>query len=124
MPFIGVANGMLRQFFLLKYFNDFRAHQISTLSLIALLVVYIAVVFKKLSIKSSKDAWLTGTCWAILTVLFELAMGCFVSNLTLTEMLAAYDLTSGNLWLLVPLVLLGMPFAFYRLLSQVINLRQ
>jgi len=118
MPFIGVANGILRQFFLLKYFNDFNAHQVSTLSLIVFLVVYIAIVFKKLSITSSKSAWLTGACWAILTVLFELAMGRFLSHSTFTEMLAAYNLMSGNLWSLVPLALLGLPFIFYRLLQR------
>jgi hypothetical protein len=111
MPFIGVANGIFRQFFILDYFNDFRA-----LSLIVLLMVYIAIIHKKLSIKSSKDAWLTGTCWATLTILFELMMGHFVSHLTAAEMLSAYDLISGNLWPLVPLTLLGMPFTFYRLL--------
>ncbi len=128
MPFIGIANGALRQFFLLDYFNNFRAHQLSTLSLIVFLSVYIAIVFKKLSITSSQGAWLTGLCWAMLTVLFELAMGRFFSHLTFTEMLAAYDLMSGNLWALVPLALFGIPIAFYRLLqrwsSQVINLRQ
>ena len=117
MPFIGVANGMFRQFFLLYYLSDFRAHQVSTLLLIVLLLVYIAIIHKKLSIKSSKDAWLTGTCWATLTILFELMMGRFVSHLTTGEMLAAYNLMSGNLWLLVPLTLLGMPFTFYRLLQ-------
>lgn len=117
MPFIGVANGMLRQFFLLQYFSNFRAHQLSTLSLILLLIIYVALVYKKLSIKSIKDAWLTGTCWAILTVFFEMAMGHFVSHLTFTEMLAAYNLLSGNLWSLVPLALLVIPFVFYRLLK-------
>ena len=117
MPFMGVANGIIRQFFLLKYFNDFNARQVSTLSLIVFLAVYIAVVFKKLSITSSESAWLTGVCWAILTVLFELAIGRFLSHLTFTEMLAAYNLMSGNLWSLVPLALLALPFIFYRLLQ-------
>jgi hypothetical protein len=116
MPFIGIANGVLRQFFLLQYFSNFRAHQVSTLTLILVLIVYIAIIYKKLSIKSANDAWLTGTCWALLTVLFEMAMGHFVSHLSLAEMLAAYNLGSGNLWSLVPLILFIIPFAFYRLL--------
>lgn len=116
MPLVGVANGILRQFFLLEHFSDFSAHQISTLSLIALLTVYIAIVFKRLSIKSCEDAWLTGTCWALFTILFELAMGRFLSHLSFTEMLAAYDLMSGNLWSLVPLALFITPVVFYKLL--------
>jgi hypothetical protein len=115
MPFIGIANGTLRQFFLLKYFSDFTAHQISTLSLILLLVVYIAVVYKKLAIKSSKEAWLTGTCWLLLTISFEFAMGALISGLSLTEMLTAYNLMSGNLWSLVPLALLVLPILFCKL---------
>lgn len=114
MPFIGIANGTLRQFLLLKYVSDFRAHQVSTVSLIFLLSVYIVIIYKKLSITSINDAWLTGTCWAVLTVLFEMGMGRFLSHLTFTEMLAAYDLTSGNLWALVPVALLLIPPALYR----------
>lgn len=118
MPLLGVANGMLRQFFLLQYFSNFRAHQVSTASLILLLTLYIAIIYKKLSIKSAHHAWLTGACWTILTVLFEMAMGRFLSHLTFTEMMAAYNLVSGNLWSLVPLALLGLPFIFYRLLQR------
>jgi len=41
-----------------------------------------------------------GVIWLILTVLFEFGMG-FAIGETYYEMLRAYDITSGNLWLIV-----------------------
>ena len=49
---------------------------------------------------TSKDGWLIGVGWALLTIAFEFAAG-LAGGSTVSELLAAYNPLSGNLWLLV-----------------------
>ena len=49
---------------------------------------------------TSKDSWLIGIGWALLTIVFEFAAG-LAGGSTVSELLAAYNPLSGNLWLLV-----------------------
>ena len=49
---------------------------------------------------TSKDGWLIGISWALLTIAFEFAAGLAGGSIV-SELLAAYNLLSGNLWLLV-----------------------
>ena len=49
---------------------------------------------------TSKDCRLIGMCWAVLTIAFEFIAGLADGN-TMTELLAAYNPLTGNLWLLV-----------------------
>ena len=52
------------------------------------------------SLYTSKDGWLIGIGWALLTIAFEFATGLAGGN-TVAELLAAYNPLTGNLWLLV-----------------------
>ena len=47
-----------------------------------------------------KERWLTGIVWILLTVIFEFATGLSGGN-SISELLAAYNPLTGNLWLLV-----------------------
>ena len=49
---------------------------------------------------TSKEGWLIGISWALLTIAFEFAVG-LAGGSTVSELLAAYNPLSGNLWLLV-----------------------
>ena len=49
---------------------------------------------------TSKDGWLIGTGWVLLTIAFEFAAG-LAGGSNVSELLAAYNPLSGNLWLLV-----------------------
>ena len=49
---------------------------------------------------TSKDGWLIGIGWALLTIVFEFAAGQ-AGGSTVSELLAAYNPLTGNLWLLV-----------------------
>jgi hypothetical protein len=113
MPFIGVINGIFRQVVILKYVNDFQAHQLSTFTLIALLAIYIYAVQKKLPIVDNKDAWITGSMWLLLTVAFEFGLGFFVSRLTFQQMLADYNIFEGRLWPVVLLSILILPVVYH-----------
>lgn len=56
---------------------------------------------------NQKTYIVVGTFWVVLSVVFECAMGIFMLEASWTELLAAYNPASGNLWLLV-LVCIGI----------------
>lgn len=59
--------------------------------------------------------WWIGLAWLTLTILFECLFGRLVAGKSWTELLGAYDITGGNLWLLVLLVITVAPYAVARL---------
>ena len=48
---------------------------------------------------TAKTYWIIGLWWMILTVFFETGFGLLMGN-TFAELVKAYDITTGNLWLL------------------------
>jgi len=99
---IGVANAVLRD----AAFSDLgelRAHQLSTVTLLVFLAAYMWAVECWRQLPSTRTAAQVGLLWAGLTVLFEFALGLYVTKQPLSELLAAYNVTAGRLWALVPL---------------------
>ena len=60
-----------------------------------------------------------GLAWLGMTVLFEFIFGRLMVRKSWGELLQAYDITSGNLWLLVLLVIAISPILAAKLRSQV-----
>jgi hypothetical protein len=115
MILIAVANGALREAWLVPRLGDHAARQVSTLLLIALFAVYIGYVTRRWPIASSGEALAVGGLWLVLTLLVEFALGRFVSGLSWQEMIAEYDLSAGRLWALVPVWVAVAPYVFFRL---------
>jgi hypothetical protein len=115
MILIAVANGALRAAWLVPSLGEHAARQVSTLLLIALFALYIGYVARRWPIASSGEALAVGGLWLVLTLLFELGLGRFVSGLSWQEMIAEYDLAAGRLWTLVPLWVAIAPYVFFRL---------
>lgn len=113
MIFIAVLNGTLRDLWYAQYIGDQVAHQVSTIFLIILFTFYFLVVFKKYPIASKSEAIKVGVLWMLLTLIFEFSFG-FYRDLSLSELLADYNLSDGRLWILVPLWLLIAPSIFYK----------
>ena len=63
---------------------------------------------------STKDSLRVGICWVSLTVAFEFVSG-LAGGSTITELLAAYNPLTGNLWLLVLAVTLLSPAAVWKI---------
>ena len=117
MVLIAVANGVLREALLTPRFGELHGRQASTVLLLTLFAVYMALVFRLWPLASARQAIAVGIAWLALTLAFEFALGRFVSGMSWREMLAEYDLTAGRLWVLVPLWVALAPYAFYRLSS-------
>lgn len=96
MILIAVANGALREAWLVPRLGEHAARQVSTLLLIALFVLYIGYVARRWPIASSNEA-------------------LAVSGLSWQQMIAEYDFAAGRLWALVPLWIAVAPYVFFRL---------
>ena len=115
MVLIAVANGALREAWLVPRLGEHAARQVSTLILIALFAIYIGSVLHRWPIASSAQAIAVGALWLFLTLAFEFALGRFVSGLSSEEIIEEYNLAAGRLWVLVPIWVAASPYAFYRL---------
>lgn len=51
-----------------------------------------------------------GLAWLVMTVLFEFLFGRLVAHKSYQELLQGYDISSGNLWLLVLVVIAVSPY--------------
>lgn len=109
MIFIAVFNGSMRDFTYGQAVSYELAYQISTITLVVLFALYVWFLGRIWPLSSLKQAALIGAVWLVLTVLFEFALGRFVTGLTWAEMLQAYNLLSGNLWALVPIAVALLP---------------
>jgi hypothetical protein len=114
LPMIAIAfaNATVRELIFIKYLNELRAHQLSTLTLIILCTIYVAFIFPLLNVQSSKKAFSSGTVWVVLTVLFEFTLGLLV-NRTWENLWLDYNLILGRTWLLFLLCLFMLPYIFY-----------
>ena len=98
---VAILNGGLREYVLTKAIGEKWALPISgiTLSVCIFLTTWLLLPLVTKAI-TSKDCWLVGICWGVLTIAFEFIAG-FADGNTMTELLAAYNPLTGNLWLLV-----------------------
>ena len=99
---VAILNGGLREYVLVKTIGEKWALPVSgiTLSACIFLITWLLLP-RTIKAFTSKDGWLIGVGWALLTIAFEFAAGLAEGSTTVSELLAAYNPLSGNLWLLV-----------------------
>jgi hypothetical protein len=112
MIVLAFANATLRELVFVKHFSELLAHQISTITLIILCSIYVSFVFPLLNIQNSKQAFLIGFFWVLLTVAFEFSLGR-LTNKSWQFLFQDYNLFAGRTWLLFLIVLLLLPYLFY-----------
>ena len=113
MIVLAFVNAGLREMVFIKYFNDLQAHQLSTITLIILCLIYVGIVFRFLNIQNSRQALLIGFVWMVLTILFEFVLGRMMNN-SWEELLQNYDLLAGKIWPVFLICLFLIPYIFYR----------
>jgi hypothetical protein len=114
MIVIAIANGTLRQFVLLKYMDELKAHQLSTIILIVFCAVYLWFVFPGMQIGQGRQALMTGLLYVILTIIFEFGLGR-MNNRSWDLLLQDYHIFKGRIWPLFLLALLVLPYLIYLL---------
>ncbi len=98
---VAILNGGLREYVLAKAIGEEWALPVSglILSMCIFLITWL-LLSRIVKTHTTKEYWLIGACWALLTITFEFAAGVAGGN-TVAELLAAYNPSTGNLWLLV-----------------------
>lgn len=98
---LAILNGGLRDYVLVRILGERWALPTSGILLsIAIYIVSWLLLPRAIKRCSTRGCWLIGTCWVTLTVAFEFTAG-LASSHNLTELLAAYNPLTGNLWLVV-----------------------
>ena len=97
---LAIANGAFREGLLIPLIGDKSANPISGIILCILIFIVSFIFIPKLG-KGTKKTYLTiGLLWFFSTVIFETVLGLF-EGIAFTEIINAYNITTGNLWLIV-----------------------
>lgn len=117
MMVIAIVNGTIRDFTYKPFIGALAAHQISTLTLLLCFAAFFWLLTRRWPIISARQAWIIGSVWLLMTLAFEFGIGCLAGK-SWSELFHAYDVFSGQVWLLVPLWVLIGPYVFYRFLQR------
>ena len=117
MVIIAVANGMVREKLYGQSMSELSAHQLSTLTAIILLGIYIFVLTIVFQIQSAKQAFTISGIWMIMTVIFEFVFGHFVAGHSWSTLFMDYNILKGRVWVIVLIWTFIAPYVFYRLRS-------
>ncbi|CAL2101678.1 conserved membrane protein of unknown function [Tenacibaculum sp. 190130A14a] len=115
MIMIAIINGFFREKFLATYFNNLQAHQLSSISMIVLLGMYIWVVFKVFFPASAYQAIFIGLVWLLFTVIFEFLFGYYVMGNSWNKLLSDYNILEGKVWVFVLIWIAVAPYIVYRM---------
>jgi hypothetical protein len=114
---LAVMNGAIRDLAYKPFVGDLAAHQISTVTLIILLTLYLWLVGRKWRIGSGWQAWFIGSLWLLMTIAFEFGLGHYVLNHPWEKLLRDYNVLEGRVWVFILLAVLTGPYASFRWLQ-------
>jgi hypothetical protein len=114
MMVLAIINGGFRDLAYKSRVGDLAAHQLSTACLIVLFAAFFWVLIRVWPIESASQAWVIGGMWFLMTVSFEFGMGRFMAGNSWSELLHAYNILEGQVWVLIPLWVLAGPYFFFR----------
>lgn len=97
---LAILNAGLREKVLTPLIGTEYSLAISGITLIIFIFIVTFILLPKLGKGKPKVYWQIGFLWIMLTLIFETSMGIFMGN-TFEQIVNAYDITNGNLWLLV-----------------------
>ena len=112
---VAILNGGLREHVLARALGEKWALPLSGIILSACIFLITWLLLPRtVKALSSKDSLRIGICWVFLTIAFEFVSG-LAGGSTITELLAAYNPLTGNLWLLVLAATLLSPAAVWKI---------
>jgi hypothetical protein len=98
---LAIGNGTMREKLLIPVLGKQAAQPLSGILLSGAILLVTIWVFPLIELKNSEQCFLIGGLWLLLTVGFEFLFGHFVAGKSWAELLEAYNVFSGNLWILV-----------------------
>jgi hypothetical protein len=115
MVVIAIANGALRVAWYGKQMGELQAHQLSTLSGVVLLGIYIGVVIRIWRPETPGHALRVGLLWLGLTGAFEFLFGHYIVGHPWSKLFHDYNIFAGRVWIVVLIWVTVAPYLFYRL---------
>ncbi len=106
---IANINGALREFLLVALLGETLARALSTILLCLLVAILARSTIGWIGPRSANEAWRVGLLWLVLTLAFEFLAGHYIFGDSWEQLLSEYDLASGRIWVIVPLVTLVTP---------------
>ena len=106
---LAILNGAFREKFLVSWLGENFSEPVSGVILCLLIFVVSLIFIPQLGKGEPKTYWKIGILWIALTIVFETIFGLAIGK-TFDELLKAYDITTGNLWLIVVLFIGIAPF--------------
>ena len=97
---IAILNGALREKILISWLGERCAEPVSGIILCLLIFIVSLVAIPRLGKGESRTYLKMGILWIVLTIIFETTFGLATGN-NFGELLNAYNITTGNLWLFV-----------------------
>jgi hypothetical protein len=107
-------NGAVRDLLLAPRLGDPIARAISTVVLCMLVLLVTWLTIRWIGPRNSRQAWVIGVLWLILTLAFEFLAGHYLFHKPWATLLADYDVSKGRIWLLVLIVTLLAPLYLAR----------
>ena len=108
-PVLAIINGAARELAYKDQVGESAANQLSVAPLIALLGVYFWLLQRRWPLASTRDALSIGAIWVGLSVLFEFGFGHYVEGDSWSDLSQNYDVTAGNIWILILLWIAAGP---------------
>ena len=115
MVAVAIVNGVLREKTFARSMPELRAHQLSTAIGALAMGVLIWFIVDWWPPASGREALVIGVLWLGMTVGFEFFMGLALRKRPWAEMVGAYDLRRGRVWVLLLLWITVAPWLFYSL---------
>ena len=100
---LAILNGIIREKVLVPLLGANNALPISGVSLCLLIFILSVIAIPRLGRTDLRTYVMMGLVWVVFTLTFECVFGLFVMGKSYSELIRAYDITTGNLWLLVVL---------------------
>ena len=110
---VAIFNGILRELTYGRKLAEPRAHQLSTLTGMAMSGVAVWFFAGFFPIDSLDVALVIGLIWLVMTIAFEFTFGRLVAGHSWTKLLADYNLLAGRVWLVFLVWILMLPAIVY-----------
>ena len=114
---LAIINAGIRNGFYKPIIGDLRAHQLSTIIFIAMIIIvtYLILRFSNLKL-TDKESFIIGTVWLLLTICFEFLAGHYAFGNSWEKLLADYNILEGRIWSLVLVTTFLAPYLTNKLL--------
>jgi hypothetical protein len=112
-----IINAVLRNVVYKPIIGDLRAHQLSTIFFIILILVvtYLVLKYSKVEL-TTQQTFIIGTIWLFFTICFEFLAGHYVFGNSWEKLLADYNIFQGRIWSLVLITIFISPYLTNKLI--------